>query len=32
MKTVVAKLKDIYFHELGFQCIAVRSSCDKVFE
>jgi len=32
MKTIVAKLKDIYFHELGFQCTAVRDSCEKVFE
>lgn len=32
MKTIIAKLKAIYFHELGFQCTAVRDNCEKVFE
>jgi hypothetical protein len=31
-RSIVAKLKEIYFHELGFQCTAVQGNCERVFQ
>jgi hypothetical protein len=31
MADILAKLRDIYFHELGFQCTAVRDNCEQAF-
>lgn len=31
-RTITAKLKAVYFHELGFRCTEIRDNCQKVFE